>query len=194
MSSDPKTPGPSGAGLTSLIFTAFRLSALLRLQCRNVCQCFGRNEQFTVDAVLGLLILIHVQLYLKGGDMTERPALSKGELEVARVLWELGKASVREVHEAFPAARQMDFTTVQTYLRRLETKGYIVGRLDGRTRIYTPKVQARKVIGETVDDLIERLFGGDTLPLMRHLIEDRGLSDQDLVELRKLIDRLEQEG
>ena len=126
--------------------------------------------------------------------MTARPALSKGELEVARILWGLGKASVREVHDAIPAARQMDFTTVQTYLRRLETKGYIVGKLEGRTRIYTPKVQARKVIGETVDDLIERLFGGEALPLMRHLIEDRGLSDQDVVELRKLIDRLEEGG
>jgi predicted transcriptional regulator len=125
--------------------------------------------------------------------MTLRPGLSKGELEVARVLWELKKASVREVHEAFPASRQMDFTTVQTYLRRLETKGYAIAKLEGRTRIYSPKVQPRKVIGETVDDLIERLFGGETLPLMRHLIEDRGISDQDLTELRKLIDRLEQQ-
>src|SRR5262245_17249282 len=125
--------------------------------------------------------------------MGDRPGLSKGELEVARVLWELGKASVREVHEAFPVDRQMDFTTVQTYLRRLESKGYIVGKLEGRTRIYSPKVKPQKVIGETVDDLIERLFGGEALPLMRHLIEDRGISDQDLTELRKLIDRLEQE-
>lgn len=123
--------------------------------------------------------------------MTSRPGLSKGELEVARVLWELKEASVREVHEAFPESRQMDFTTVQTYLRRLEAKGYAVARLEGRTRIYAPKVQPRKVIGETVDDLIERLFGGETLPLMRHLIEDRGMSDRDLAELRKLIDRLE---
>ena len=64
--------------------------------------------------------------------MTERPALSKGELEVARVLWELGSASVRRVHEALPAAREIDFTTVQTYLRRLETKGYAKAKLDGR--------------------------------------------------------------
>ena len=125
--------------------------------------------------------------------MTDRPALSKGELEVARVLWELKEATVRAVHEAFPADRQIDFTTVQTYLRRLENKGYIVGRLVGRTRVYSPKVKARKVIGETVDDLIERLFGGDALPLMRHLIEDRGISTDDLAELRKLIDRLDRD-
>lgn len=125
--------------------------------------------------------------------MTDRPALSKGELEVARVLWQLKEATVRAVHEAFPTNRQIDFTTVQTYLRRLEAKGYIVGRLVGRTRVYSPKVKARKVIGETVDDLIERLFGGEALPLMRHLIEDRGISADELAELRKLIDRLEQE-
>ena len=125
--------------------------------------------------------------------MVDRPALSKGELEVARVLWELEEATVRAVHEAFPADRQIDFATVQTYLRRLEAKGYVVGRLVGRTRVYAPKVKARKVIGETVDDLIERLFGGEALPLMRHLIEDRGISAGELAELRKLIDRLDKE-
>jgi BlaI family transcriptional regulator, penicillinase repressor len=44
-----------------------------------------------------------------------------------------------------------------------------------------------------VDELVDRLFGGETLPLVRHLIEDRGLQDQDLAELRRLIDRLEEE-
>jgi predicted transcriptional regulator len=121
----------------------------------------------------------------------ERPPLSKGEMEVARVLWDLKRASVREVHEAFPAGRKIDFATVQTYLRRLESKGYVVGRLEGRTRIYSSKVQPRKVIGQTIDDLVQRLFGGDSLPLMKHLIEDRGISAEDLAELRKLIDRLE---
>jgi BlaI family transcriptional regulator, penicillinase repressor len=126
--------------------------------------------------------------------MADRPELSKGEMEVARILWELGQATVREVHEAFPPDREIDFATVQTYLRRLETKGYVAGKLVARTRVYSPKVQPRKVIGRTIDDLIDRLFGGEALPLMRHLIEERGLTRDDLSELRKLIDGLDQEG
>jgi predicted transcriptional regulator len=122
--------------------------------------------------------------------MAERAALSKGEMETARVLWDLGSATVRQVHEAFPPERQIDFTTVQTYLRRLEVKGYIKAALDGRTRVYSPRVKPQTVIRETLDDLVDRLFGGDTLPLVRHLIEDRGISDADLAELRDMLDRL----
>ena len=123
--------------------------------------------------------------------MAERAAMSKGEMEVARVLSDLKKATVREVHESFPAERAIDFTTVQTYLRRLETKGYVKAELDGRTRVYTLRIKLRTVIRETLDDLIDRLFCGETLPLVRHLIEERGVSDDELAELRQLIARLE---
>jgi BlaI family penicillinase repressor len=120
-----------------------------------------------------------------------RPALSKGEMEVAHVLWKLRSATVRQVHEAFPPDRAIDFTTVQTYLRRLEAKGYVRGRLDGRTRVYGPRVKPGTVIRETIDDLVDRLFGGESLPLVRHLIEERGISSADLADLRSLLDRLE---
>lgn len=126
--------------------------------------------------------------------MTQRPPLSKGEMEVARVLWDLGRATVRQVHEAFPAGRGIDFATVQTYLRRLEAKGYVKGQLAGRVRVYAPGVRPTTVIRETVDELVDRLFGGEALPLVRHLIEDRGLQEGDLAELRRLIDRLEEGG
>lgn len=122
--------------------------------------------------------------------MSGRAALSKGEMEVARVLSDLKRATVREVHDSFPAERAIDFTTVQTYLRRLEAKGYAKAELDGRTRVYTPRVKLRTVIRETLDDLIDRLFGGEALPLVRHLIEERGVSDDELAELRQLIERL----
>jgi len=125
--------------------------------------------------------------------MTERTPLSKGEMEVARTLWELGQATVRQVHAAFPPERAIDFSTVQTYLRRLAAKGYVRSHLAGRTRVYSPKIKPTTVIRETVDDLVERLFGGQALPLVRHLIEERAFDDGDLAELRRLLERLEED-
>ena len=92
--------------------------------------------------------------------MVEKPALSKSEMEIARILWDIGPASVREVHEAVNEERALDFTTVQTYLRRIETKGYASSRLQGRIRVYTAKTRPKTVIRQTVDDLLQRLFGG----------------------------------
>jgi len=123
--------------------------------------------------------------------MAKRPALSKAEIEVARVLWELESASVRQVHDAISKDREIDFATVQTYLRRLESKGYAKTRLDGRVRIYSPKVRPTTVIRETVNDLIDRLFAGDTMPLMRHLVDDGKVTSKELSELRKRINELD---
>lgn len=125
--------------------------------------------------------------------MVDRPSLSKGEMEIARLLWEIGPATVRQMFEALPRKRKMDFSTVQTYLRRLESKGYASSKLDGRIRVYSAKAKARTVIRETVDDLVQRLFGGETFPLVRHLVEDRGIDVDELSQLRDLIDRLEDE-
>ncbi|MEQ8633856.1 BlaI/MecI/CopY family transcriptional regulator [Gimesia maris] len=125
--------------------------------------------------------------------MAERPALSKGEMEIARALWELKHATVRDVFESFPESRGIDFTTVQTYLRRLEKKGYVNVKLDGRTRVYSPRIKPRTVIRETVDDLVDRLFAGETFPLMQHLIEDRQVSRADLDALKSLLDQLTEE-
>lgn len=126
--------------------------------------------------------------------MNERPALSKSEMEVARVLWEIGPASVREIHGKLVLQRQIEQVTVQTYLRRLEQKGYATSELQGRARIYSAKARPRTVIRQTVDDLVERLFGGETMPLVRHLIEERSFDRKQLDELRQMIDRLDQPG
>lgn len=124
--------------------------------------------------------------------MSERPALSKGEMDVARVLWDIGPASVREIHSKITESREIDFSTVQTYLRRIESKGYATSKLDGRIRVYAAKARPRTVIRDTVDDLVERLFGGETMPLVRHLIAERGIEASDIAELKKLIDMLDQ--
>jgi predicted transcriptional regulator len=127
-------------------------------------------------------------------EMAERPPLSKGEMEIARTLWDIGPATVREVHESVSESRSIDFSTVQTYLRRIESKGYANSKLKGRVRTYSSKTKPGTVIRETVDDLVDRLFGGEAMPLVRHLVEDRGIDAAEIAELRELIDRLEKGG
>ena len=125
--------------------------------------------------------------------MSRRAAISKGELEVARVVWRLGEATLGSIFDAFPKRRRPDYTTVQTYLRRLEAKGYLRTRREGRNKIYSARVRPSTVIGETVDDLMDRLFDGQTLALMHHLIHDRGISAEESQKLREMLTRWEDE-
>lgn len=125
--------------------------------------------------------------------MPPRPGLSKAELEIARIVWELKSAGVRQVLDALPEGRKVDFTTVQTYLKRLKEKGYLKVRLENRSRIYSPRVKPRTVIRETVDDLVERLFAGEAMPLVKHLVEEKEFSSEEIDQLRSLLNRLEGE-
>jgi len=123
--------------------------------------------------------------------MARRPALSKSEMEAARIVWDLGQATVRQVFEAFPPQRNIDFSTVQTYLRRLQVKGYLHAKRQGRAMVYRPRVRPDEVIRETVDDLVTRLFDGQTIPLLHYLIRDSSISEEEIRKLRKMIDELE---
>jgi predicted transcriptional regulator len=123
--------------------------------------------------------------------MSDRKALSKAEMEVARIVWERKQATVREVLDALPDSRQIDYKTVQTFLRRLEAKGYLTSHRDGRSLIYTPAVRPNLVIRETVHDFVGRLFDGEPLPLVEHLIREQGLKQEDIDKLRGLLDELD---
>lgn len=125
--------------------------------------------------------------------MSERPPLARSELEVARIVWSKGSATVREVLDELPGDRDLNVKTVQTYLRRLEAKGYVRSRKQGRSKVYLPRVRPRLVVYEIVEDFIERLFDGEAIPLLQHLIQDRGLSDKEHCELRQMLERLEAE-
>ncbi len=125
--------------------------------------------------------------------MSRKTGVSKGELEVARVVWALGEATPRQIFDAYPNERNVDFTTVQTYLRRLEAKGYLRARRDGKAKFYSARAKPGTVIRESIDDLVDRLFDGEAMPLMRHLIHRSGMSDEEISELREELNRLEGE-
>jgi BlaI family transcriptional regulator, penicillinase repressor len=87
----------------------------------------------------------------------------------------------------------MDYATVETYLRRLETKGCLASRREGRTKIYRPKVAATRMVRDAVGDLMDRLFGGEVLAMMNHLVRDHGVSAEEIAQLRNMLDEVEAE-
>ena len=124
--------------------------------------------------------------------MPPRPALSKSELQIAKAIWQLRQATVGQVFEQVSREGDIDYSTVQTYIRRLEQKGYIRSRREGRNKIYSPKVRPGQVIKETVDDLMNRLFDGEMVPMMRHLIQDRDIRPEQIQELREMLRQVEE--
>jgi BlaI family transcriptional regulator, penicillinase repressor len=123
--------------------------------------------------------------------MVRRASLSKAELEVARIVWTLGGATVRQVVEAMSHERQVDYKTIQTFLRRLEAKGYFRANREGKSIHYQPRVRATQVVRETVEDFVTRLFDGEAIPLVEYLIADRGLSAEEIKKLRAMLDQAE---
>jgi BlaI family transcriptional regulator, penicillinase repressor len=124
--------------------------------------------------------------------MVRRAGLSKAELEVARIVWSLGGATVRQVFDALPTDRTLDYKTVQTYLRRLEAKGYLATRREGKSTHYRPRIRPTQVVRETVADFVSRLFDGDALPLVECLIADHKLTAEDIARLRAILNQREQ--
>ena len=123
--------------------------------------------------------------------MSPQSTLSKAEMEMARIVWDRGRATVREVHAALPAGRKIDYKTVQTFLRRLESKGYLKAARDGRSIVYSPRIRPGKVIRDAVADFVRRLFGGEALPLVEHLIAQHELSAAEIRKLKKILSDVE---
>ena len=119
----------------------------------------------------------------------ELRAMSPAETEILRLVWQLGDATVQQIHNALPESRKVGYKTVQTLLRRLEKKGYLVHKAQGKAYVFCPAVKREAVVKQTVLDFLDRLFGGDPRPLMQFLAEEGRIDARDIDELKKLIDK-----
>jgi len=117
----------------------------------------------------------------------KRPNISPAEMEVLRLLWHLKKATVNEVHAQLPVERDVAGCTVQTLLRRLESKGYVSHHKQGKAFVFTPEIQQDEVLKVSVGDFVERLFGGDPIPLIQYLAEHESISEADIDRLRDIV-------
>lgn len=120
------------------------------------------------------------------------PKLTRLEVQILEILWRHGKASIREIQEAFPEPRPA-YTTIQTTVYRLEGKKAVRRvRKISNAHIFEPTV-ARDVTRHRLLDEILSFFGGKAQPMMAQLAEAGKLTLDDVRELEKTIQDLERQ-
>lgn len=109
------------------------------------------------------------------------------QLAIMRVLWGHGEATVSDVHETLEPERGLALTTIATMLTKMEKKGVVGHRAEGRRFIYRPLVSEGQVRRSMVSDLTSQLFRGDVTALVNHLLSEHDIDSGELSQLREMI-------
>jgi predicted transcriptional regulator len=118
-----------------------------------------------------------------------KPTLTDQELEIMKIVWALGEATVRDVYEKLLEQRKIAYTTVMTLMKILDTKGHLKKSSLDRAYVYRPAKPKQQVIGGMVREFVNRVFNGSAEPLLVHLVEDEALSEQELAEIIRMARR-----
>lgn len=115
------------------------------------------------------------------------------ELEILKVLWQRGPATVKQVREALAPVRDLAYTSVMTMMTIMIGKGYLERKKDGRSFTYRAVYREEKASRNMLQDVVDRLFGGSATAVMQHLLETSDLDDEELKKIRALISRKKRE-
>lgn len=124
--------------------------------------------------------------------MAKRPlSIPDSELDVLRVLWDRGQATVREVLETLRSAgRQWSYATVATLLDRLETKGVVTSDRSELAFVYRPVISNQEVRQKRVSSLVDKLYQGEPGLLVLHLLKSHPLAPDQAKEVRALLESM----
>ena len=109
-----------------------------------------------------------------------------------KVIWPLGQATVREVYDQLRDKRGVAYTTVQTMMNILETKGHLKREPGEKAHVYAPVRPQQIVVRSMVREFVNRVFDGSARPLLVHLLKEKGLTERERRELQKLLDKEEE--
>lgn len=123
---------------------------------------------------------------------TKLPRPTDAELGILRVLWARGPSTVRDVHEALQDGS--GYTTVLKTMQIMTEKGLVVRDESQRAHVYSARATQQKTQRQLVTDLVDRAFGGSPAQLAMQALSAKKTSPEELAELRRLLDTLEQEG
>lgn len=113
--------------------------------------------------------------------------LTAQELEIMKVIWPRGQATIREVYDQLRERRPIAYTTVQTMMNVLETKGHLKKQAGDKAHVYSPVRPQQTVVRSMVREFVNRVFDGSARPLLVHLLKEKGLTDRERRELQKLL-------
>ena len=119
-------------------------------------------------------------------SISMRISFTDRELDVMKVLWDRGSATVSEVRERLPD--DLAYTTVLTVLRTLEEKGHVQHRGEGKAHRYFPLIERRVAGRSALARLIDTVFNGSVELLLTQLVTDRDLTEDELKRVRRLLD------
>jgi len=120
---------------------------------------------------------------------TKPPALTRLELRIMQVIWRCGAGTVSAVQAELKPP--LAYTTVQTVLNILERKGKLKRELEGRAYVYSAKVTEARALGQSVRDIIDRMFGGSSEELVMSLLKNRQIDAKKLAELTERFNQQE---
>lgn len=120
-------------------------------------------------------------------------SISEAESVLMQVLWQRGEATAEELHQAVGEQTDWQTGTVKALLNRLLKKGAVSAEREGRRFRYRPVLEKSDYVAEQSRSLVDRLFDGRVAPLVAHFSERKGLTADDLDELRQLIRELDDE-
>jgi predicted transcriptional regulator len=114
--------------------------------------------------------------------------LTKRELDIMSVLWELGEATATEVRDRVDP--NLAYTGISSMIRTLETKGYVSHRRgEGKTHVYFPVIEAEAAGESALGRVLDKIYGGSPIKLLAHLVDQHRLSDKELARMRDLLKR-----
>jgi predicted transcriptional regulator len=124
--------------------------------------------------------------------MARRPQdVTDAELDVLRALWDGGESTIRSLaNRLYPRGGASEYATVQKLLERLEDKGHVGRRAEGRVNVFSARVRREDLVARRLRDTAEKLCDGSLTPLLTHLVSAGRFSHDELDELRRLVDRL----
>ena len=117
--------------------------------------------------------------------------VSDTELEILKVLWDLGSGTVRDVLDALNnAEREWAYTTAQTLLGRLQDKGFVASEKFGRAFVFRPTVTRDDLLGQSLDALADRVCDGSSVPLLLNLFHNQRFTQDEIGRLRAMVAEL----